>query len=61
MAVREEPETADAHEAPWQDMQKEPANELLCGNRHLPLPVTVSVVPPSEGNALSVERLQTMV
>ena len=61
MAVREESEAADAHEAARQYMQKESANELLGRNCHLTLFVAASVITPSEGDAFSIERQQTMV
>ena len=61
MAVGKEPKGADAHEAARQHMQKESANELLCGNCHLTLFIAVSVITPSECDVFSIERQQTMV
>lgn len=48
--VGEEAGEANAHEAARQNMQQEPAQELLGGQRHLPLFALVSVVFPPEGD-----------
>ena len=48
--VGEEAEVADADEAAWQQMEQEPAQELLDSQSHEPLFVAVGGVAPAEGD-----------
>jgi hypothetical protein len=54
---------ANAVKAMWQDMQQEPADELMRRERHdaLPLRTIAAVVFVAEGDAGLVERNQTLV
>ena len=49
LPVGEESEVADADEAWGQQMEQEPAQELVDGQSHEPLLVAMSRVSPSEG------------
>ena len=58
VAVGEESEVADAHEARRQQMKQEAAQELIYGQRHEPLLVAVSRIAPSEGDVAAGESDQ---
>ena len=60
-SVGEEAEVTDAHEATWQHMQKEAAQELVDGQRHRLLPVAMCGIAPSEGDVAMVERDESVV
>jgi len=60
-SVGEEAEVTDAHEATWQHMQKEAAQELVDGQRHRLLFVAMCGIAPSEGDVAMVERDQSVV
>ncbi len=51
----------DSDESLWQYMQEETAQELGCIQRHLALLTAVCIILPAEGNALAVERQQTVI
>jgi len=57
----QEAEEADAHEATRQHMQEKASEELLAGERHLPLLIAVGIVLPEESDLAVVEGEQTMV
>ncbi len=42
-------------------MQKKTSQELFCGERHLPLLVTVRIIPPAERNLVTLEGHKTVV
>ena len=50
LAVGEEAEVTDAHEAAWQQVQEEAAQELVDGKAHDELPVAVGGVSPAEAD-----------
>ena len=49
LPVSEKAEIADAHEAAWQQVEQEAAQELIDRKAHEPLLVSVSRVSPAEG------------
>jgi len=42
-------------------MQKKTSQELLCGERHLPLLITVRIILPAERNLVTLEGHKTVV
>jgi len=60
-AVGKESEVADAHEAAWDDVHEEPAQELVGLQRHNALPVPVGIVLPAERHVVIVHADQPMV
>ena len=60
-AVGEKAEVSDTHEALRQHVKKESPQELGCGQGHGSLLAVVSVVLPTEGDALAIEAQQSMV
>ena len=52
---------ADANQAAGQDVQQEAAQELMCGNGHDLLLAAVSIVSPTEGDAIVFEGHEPMV
>ena len=61
MPVGEKSEVADAHEAAWQQMEQESAQELLDIESHEPLLVAMGGVSPLEGDAALGETDQPAV
>ena len=61
MPVGEEAEVADAHEAFGKQVQQEAAQELLDGQRHEPLLVTMGGISPAESNVVFGESDQPAV
>jgi len=59
--VSQEPEVPDAHEAPWQYVQKEPPQKLIERQSHQPLLVVVRRVAPSEHNLSVFQGHQTVI
>jgi hypothetical protein len=61
--VHEEASVADTMEARGQDMDKEPANELIRGQAHDLHPVSLfdTVVFPAEGHGTGIGADQTMI
>jgi hypothetical protein len=51
--VSEEAEVADAHEAAWQQVEQEAAQELIDSQTHDPLLVAVSGIAPAKGYVAS--------
>jgi len=51
----------DTDKALRQDVHQEPADELLGRNGHHPLHVSVSIVAPTERDAVAVECEQSMI
>ena len=62
-AIREEASVADAVEARGQDMDQEPANELIRGQAHDLHPVSLfdAVVFPAEGHGTGIGADQTVI
>ena len=60
-SVSQEAEVTDAHETLGQDRQKEAAQELGSGEGHHLLLGAMGVVFPAEGDALAIERHQTVI
>ncbi len=62
-AIGEQAIVADAVEAAGQDVDQEPADELVCRQRHLLEPIASldSVIPPLERDALIVKRDEAAV
>ena len=60
-AVGEQAEVADAHEAFWQHVKEEAAQELRSLESHGTLPAAMGIVLPSEGDLLAVESDQAVV
>jgi len=54
-SIREKTKIADSHEAVWQHVQEEAAQELRAQQRHGALLAAVSIVLPSEGDAFAIE------
>ncbi len=61
LPVGEEAEVADAHEAAWQQVEQEAAQELFDRQGHEPFLVAVSGVSPAEGNVSGGESNQPVV
>ena len=61
LPVGEESEVADAHEARWQQVEQEAAQELLDRQRHEPLLVAMGGISPAEGHVVLGERDQPTV
>ena len=61
IAIAEEPVITDPFEPLWLDMEQEPANELVGGQRHGGDMIAVSVVLPAESNLVIVDGDQTVV
>ena len=61
MPVGEKSEVADAHEATWQQMEQESAQELLDIQSHEPLLVAMGGVSPLEGDVARGESDQSAV
>ena len=60
-AVGEQSEVADAHEAFWQHVEEEAAQELGGLERHDALLAAVGIVLPAKADALSVEGQQAVI
>jgi hypothetical protein len=60
-SIREKTKVPDSDEAFWQHMEEEAAQELGSQQRHLAQLAAVSVVLPPEGDALAIERQQTVI
>ena len=61
MPIGEESEVADAHETFREQVKQKAAQELLCGQCHIALHVSMRTVSPAEGNLSILERDQAMV
>jgi len=61
LPVGEKAEVADAHEAAWQQVEQEAAQELFDSQSHDPLLVAVGGVAPAEGNVSLGQRNQPAV
>lgn len=63
VAAGEQAIVADAVEPAWQDMEQKAADELVCGKRHLALPLwpVTAIVLEAEGYTLFIERDQPSV
>ena len=61
LPVGEESEVADTHEARWQQVEQEAAQELLDGQRHEPLLVAMGGISPAESNVVFGESDQPAV
>jgi hypothetical protein len=61
MAIGQESEGADTDKAAGKNMQQETSQELLRGERHHSLGITVCIVLPAEGNLVMLEGHETMV
>ena len=59
--VGEEAEVADAHEAAWQQVEQEAAQELVEGQSQEPLLVGVGGVSPTEGDVALLEGDESTV
>jgi hypothetical protein len=60
-AVGEESEVADAHQSAGQNVKQETAQELMSGNSHDLFLAAVSVVSPTEGDAIIFKSHEAMV
>ena len=60
-AVRQQAVVADAHEAFWQHVQEEAAQELYRVEGHDTLLAAVRIVPPAEADVLSVESGEAVI
>ena len=60
-SIREETKIADSHEALGQHVQEETAQELGGQQRHRALFAAMSIVLPSEGDALAIECQEPMI
>ena len=60
-AVGEQAVVSDSHEALGQDVEEEAVQELHCIEGHDALLAAVGVIPPEEGDLLSVEGQEAMV
>jgi hypothetical protein len=60
-AVGEQAVVSDAHEAFWQDVEEEAAQELGCLELHDAPPAAMGIILPAEADVLSVEADQTVV
>ena len=61
LVVGHEAEVPDADETLRQHVQQEAADELVGGNGHRALLVSVSVVPPAECDVVAIEGEQSMI
>jgi hypothetical protein len=61
MGTGEVSEVADADEASGQNMLAKAAQELGSGQSHNPLLIAVSIVSPTEADAVTIEMKQTLV
>jgi hypothetical protein len=61
MAIGQESEGADTDKAAGKNMQQETSQELLRGERHHSLGITVCIVLPAEGNLVMLEGHETVV
>ena len=61
IAIAEEPVVTNPFEPLWQDMEQEPADELIGGERHGGDTISVSLVLPAEANFVIVDGDQTVV
>src|SRR5579872_1613479 len=61
LTVGEEAEVADTHEAAWQQVEQETAQELFDRQSHDPLLVAVGRVPPAEADVALGKRNQPAV
>jgi hypothetical protein len=61
VAIGEEAEVTDAHEAARQNVQQEPSQELVSGQGHLALLVAVGIILPAERNVAIGKREQTVI
>ena len=61
MPVGEESEVADTHEATWEQVKEEAAQELLDGQRHESLLVAMGGISPAERNVVFGESDQPAV
>jgi len=59
--VSKKSEVAEAHEAAWQQVEKEAAQELIDGQSHQPLLVAVNGVAPAKGHVALGESNQPAV
>ena len=60
-SVGEESEMPDSDESLRQDMQEEAAQKLDSVQRHFALLAAMSIILPSEGDALAIERQQAVI
>ena len=60
-SIREKTKIADSHEAFWQHVQEEAAQELRSQQRHRALLAAVSIVLPTEGDAFAIECEEPMI
>lgn len=61
MAIGQESEGTDTDKAAGKNVQQETSQELLRGERHHPLLITVGIIFPAEGNLVALEGHQTVV
>jgi len=61
MAIGQESEGTDANKAAGQNMQQETSQELLRGEGHHPLLISVGIIFPAEGDLVVLEGHQTVV
>ena len=60
-SIREETKIPDSHEAVWQHVQEEAAQELRAQQRHRALLAAASIVLPSEGDAFAIECYKPVI
>jgi hypothetical protein len=61
LRVRQEAEMPNTDKSFRQHVQEESTNELVGGNRHFLLFVTVSVIPPEKRDVVAIKGKQSMV
>jgi len=61
LAIGEESEGTDTDKAAGENMEQETAQELVCGEGHHPLLITVRIIFPAEGDLVLVESHETVV
>lgn len=59
--IGEKSEVADAHETFRKHVKQKAAQELLCGQCHIALDVSMGTISPSEGNLSIVKGDQSMI
>src|SRR5207237_8858733 len=61
VAIAEETVVPDALEGLGQHVEQEPADELVGGNRHRPLPISVAIILPAETDLRIFDADQTII
>ena len=59
--VRKEPKVTNAHEPAGKYMQQKATQELIRGNRHLPLFVAVRIIFPAESDLVAIKAGEAMI